>query len=250
MPTYWEMIHNLFHTKSVEVEPPKRRGRNKPKTNRGEGDTKKPAPFDNCQTPPYALDPLMKYIDLSKPIWEPATGEGFLVNGLKVRGATNIIQTGITTGQNYFEYEPEEEDYIQVTNCPFSLKYKWMKRAYLLGKPFAILVPVETLAAEKGQKMFHEFGLKLLLTESRVNFKMPDKGWGGAGAQFPVAWFTYGLPLESDIVYLGPMPTKYAWEKTPVCRVCEQAEDEPHLYFCPGSGEAAWEPQMITQAQE
>jgi len=35
---------------------------------------------------------------------------------------------------------------------------------------------------------------------------MPNKGWEGT-AQFPVAWFTHGFNLPSDIVYDGTVGT-------------------------------------------
>lgn len=35
----------------------------------------------------------------------------------------------------------------------------------------------------------------------RVNFKMPRKGLDGAGAWFPVAWFTYGLNIGQQMTF-------------------------------------------------
>jgi hypothetical protein len=33
----------------------------------------------------------------------------------------------------------------------------------------------------------------------RINFKMPNKGWTGTGAQFPTFWFTRGLNIGQNV---------------------------------------------------
>lgn len=53
----------------------------KPKTNRA-GDTNAPAGYDACQTPPYALAPLLPFIKPDWAVWEPAAGEGSIVEAL------------------------------------------------------------------------------------------------------------------------------------------------------------------------
>lgn len=169
------------------------------KTNRP-GDLYEPKGYDACQTPPHAVDPLLPYLPTDLVIWEPAQGEGFLVEAF-YDSSRRVIGSDILDGQNFFEYEPDEDWDVIVTNPPYSLKFKWLERCYQLGKPFALLLPVETLGAATSQAMFEQYGMELLLLNKRVNFKMPNKGWDGAGAQFPVAWFTWGLNLESSIVY-------------------------------------------------
>jgi hypothetical protein len=156
------------------------------------GDVYTPKGYDACQSPPYAIDPLAPYLRSSWKIWEPARGDGYLIDGLKYHGLTNIIESEILNGQNFFSYEPKSWD-CQVTNPPYSIKYKWLKRSYELGKPFALLLPVETLGAATAQKMFREYSIEVILLNKRINFKMPNKGWDGGGAQFPVAWFTWGI---------------------------------------------------------
>ncbi len=53
----------------------------KPKQNRA-GDATKSNTFDRCNTPAYALDPLLPYIQPSWTIWEPAAGTGTLLQAL------------------------------------------------------------------------------------------------------------------------------------------------------------------------
>jgi hypothetical protein len=159
-----------------------------------------PQGSDACQTPAYALDPLLPYLDRNWTVWEPASGEGLLVEGLYDRGFSDVIGTDLLTGLNFFEFEPPTWDCL-VTNPPFSLKFKWLERCYQLGKPFALLLSVETLGAQAAQDMFREFGVEVIFLNKRVNFKMPNKGWEGGGAQFPTAWFTWGLKLGTPMIF-------------------------------------------------
>lgn len=158
----------------------------------------KARPFDHCQTPPYALDPLIPYLPKAA-IWEPAAGEGYLVEGLYDAGF-NVVQSRIEDGQNFFDYEPDDWQ-AQVTNPPYSVKYQWLERSYQLGKPFALLLPVETLGAQSGQNLFRQYGLEIVFLDKRVDFKMPNAGWQGGGSQFPVAWFTWGLKIGKELTF-------------------------------------------------
>jgi len=172
--------------------------RQKPKENRA-GDIAELQPYDFCQTPPYALAPLLPYLSASMTIWESAAGEGLLAHTLRDYGC-NVVESDILTDQNFFEYEPPYWD-VLVTNPPFSIKYDWLARCYELGHPFALLMPVEVLGAAKAQALFTQYDLQVIFMSPRINFKMPQKGWEGGGAQFPTAWFTYRLDLERDMVF-------------------------------------------------
>ena len=170
----------------------------KPKQNAA-GDTSQSLGYDRCQTPFYALDPLIPYLDKNALIWEPAAGDGHIVAKLTDERHM-IFGTDILTGHNFFEYEPGEYD-CQVTNPPYSIKYEWLKKSYELDKPFALLMPIEIMGAAKGQRLFQKYGVEIILLDKRVNFKMPNKGYGRSGAQFPTAWFTWRLGIGREITY-------------------------------------------------
>lgn len=40
---------------------------------------------------------------------------------------------------------------------------------------------------------------KLIYVTPRINFKMPNKGWGGAGAQFPTCWYLWNFDKYGQI---------------------------------------------------
>jgi hypothetical protein len=170
----------------------------KPKTNRA-GNEKKSKKYDRCQTPHYALDPLIPFVPHKWLIWESASGDGQVATKLLLE-SYGVVESDLLTGQNFFEYEPDKWD-CQITNPPYSVKFRWIARSYQLGKPWALLMPVEAMGAAKAQRLFDEYGIEIILLDKRVNFKMPDKGYEGKGAQFPTAWYTWGLGLGRSLTY-------------------------------------------------
>lgn len=168
----------------------------KPKQNR-KSDPNQSLPMDRCETPAYALDPLLPYLTRCVVIWEPACGSGRITRVLEAQGY-DVLETDILDGDNFFDtYPPCRWDAI-VTNPPYSIKPQWIRRCYDLGQPFALLVPVETIGTGEVQRMMEEHGAELLLLNKRVNFYMPSGK--GSSAQFPVLWFCWRL-LPAPIVY-------------------------------------------------
>ena len=164
----------------------------KPKENKGYNI----GTYDECQTPPYALEPLIPYLNINHLIWESASGKGTLVRKLREYHYT-VISTDITRDQDFFL----ERHYgaTIVTNPPYSIKYDWLEHCYLTGNPFALLMPVEMLGTAKGQDLFKRYGIEMIFMSPRVDFYMPHKGYEGGGAQFPTAWFTWKLNLPAQI---------------------------------------------------
>lgn len=163
-----------------------------------------PQGMDACQTPPYAIDPLLPYLQEGWNIWEPACGEGYLEGALYDSGFS-VTPSDILTGQNFFEFDPGNWDCL-ITNPPFSIKYQWLERCYQLGKPFALLLQVEVLGTKTAQEMFEKYGVEIIFVRPRINFKMPNKGWDGGGSQFPTAWFTWGLNVGRQMTFARVVP--------------------------------------------
>lgn len=175
----------------------------KPKRNYKSG-KHTPTTMDNCQTPAYALDPLLPFLNLFWPkpvIWEPACGEGYLVAALRDAGC-QVVGSDILTGQDFFSYEPDEWD-ILITNPPYgiSVKYPWIERCFKLGKPFALLVTGETICALSAQIHMEKYGAEVMLLDHRIHYKMPFKqSWEDSNAHFPSIWLCHGI-LPSPLVY-------------------------------------------------
>lgn len=165
-----------------------------------------PSGVDACQTPDYAIYPLLPYLRDEWVYWEPAMGKGYLLNSLRKRNY-KAFGSDITNGLNFFDVVPGFLEFHHcswdciLTNPPYSIKYQWISHCYDLGKPWMLLMPLETLGAESGQSLFEKYGMELIVFTPRINFEMPIKGDKGSGAQFPTAWFTSGLNIGRQITY-------------------------------------------------
>jgi hypothetical protein len=152
---------------------------------------------DEFQTPAHALDPLLPHLHKYKRIWEPACGKGNLVHALTEHGH-DVVGTDILTGHDFCMWQPDEWDAI-VTNPPYRYKQEFLERAYLLGKPFAFLMPLTTLETEKRQRLFREYGLEVIFVPKRINFETPSGN--GTGAWFATAWFTWGFDIGRQMTF-------------------------------------------------
>lgn len=186
---------------------------NKPKNNYSPGGQ------DVMQTPPHALEPLLPLLSPDWTIWESAVGpERLLMKRLELLGFT-VIGTDISLSPvfDYFTYQPKAWT-VQITNPPYNARdrYNWIKRAFELGRPWALLMPYETSFASRFRVLAAQYhnkpwSIDILVPERRVSYKTPNYGWGtlvydeskdqmvmkGDSAQFPSAWFTWGLNAGS-----------------------------------------------------
>lgn len=152
----------------------------------------------SCIPPHYAVDPILKYIPKDKIIWCPFDEEwSAFYKKLKEEGY-NVIRSSLKDGQDFFTYEPEKWDII-VSNPPFSNKDKVLERLYSLEKPFAILLPLNSLQGKTRFKFFKQ-GIQLLSFDSRISFHKPDNmNIVIKGSPFATAYFCKDL-LPKDLI--------------------------------------------------
>ncbi len=151
-------------------------------------------PYDELYTPYEALRYLLPFLPEGR-IWESAPGTGNIVGMLEHEGHEVVWEN-----RDYFEWEPDEWDYM-VTNPPFSLKARWLERANLLSKPYAILLPVTSLGARNVQQQLMSEA-EILFLPRRIDFTGKNAPW------FAVAWFTKGLSLPEQLVFIGDSDVK------------------------------------------
>lgn len=178
---------------------------------------------DRCQTPQYALDPLYPYLRPHWIIWECACGECNLVNGLRSKGY-QVFAGDIFNGQDFFKYQPSRFDMI-LTNPPYSLKIPFLQRCYDLGKPFALLLPVEILGVGAAQRMFERYGMEVLLLNRRIDFATVNTSFEKSSSWFPSAWFCSGLNIGQQITYANI--TKRPDSQLPLFAPFDKAQDVP-----------------------
>lgn len=84
MTIFVNRLFDIPDTVSAIVEDKPKRKR-KPKQNAA-GDPSVSNPKDQCQTPDYAVQPLLPYLPAGATIWECAAGEGLLAEAVENAG--------------------------------------------------------------------------------------------------------------------------------------------------------------------
>jgi len=149
-------------------------------------------------SPFYIVDHIIKYLPKDKIIWCPFDEEwSAFYQRLKEEGF-NVVRSCLMEGHNFFEYEPDDWD-ILVSNPPFSLKDKVIERLYLFNKPFAILLPLNSLQGKTRFKYFKE-GVQILSFDARVSYHDKEHMDNTVkGSPFATAYFCKDL-LPNDLI--------------------------------------------------
>lgn len=149
-------------------------------------------------TPAYAVDHIIKYLPKNKIIWCPFSEEWSMFYRRLIEEGYRVVRSSLSEGQNFFEYEPEKFDLI-VDNPPFSLKDKVLERLYSFNKPFAILLPLNSLQGKTRYKYFKQ-GIQLLSFDARVCYHDREHMENVVkGSPFATAYFCRDL-LPKDLI--------------------------------------------------
>ena len=139
--------------------------------------------YDECYTPCDQVLPLLEYLDKNKTYYEATSGfSSQIVDGFK-KYEYNIMPSG---DKDFFDCSVDDIQDGIVTNPPYSIKDKFIKHCYELGKPFALFLPVASMQGGKRGQMFMEYGMSCLVYKYRVDFT------GGGSPPFGNAWFMHG----------------------------------------------------------
>ncbi len=123
---------------------------------------------DECYTPAYGVEPILKYIPKDKIVWCPFdTAESEFVK--QINKQNKVIYSHIDNGQDFFKYEPDRWD-ILISNPPFTNKKKYFERALNFDKPFALLMSLTWLNDAAPKQLFMEKDLQLLMFDKRMKF--------------------------------------------------------------------------------
>lgn len=103
-------------------------------------------------------------------IWCPFdTKDSNYVKVFKENGF-GVIHTHISMGQDFFEQEVPECNYI-ISNPPYSIKSEIFKRLYSIGKPFAMLINFQGIFDNRERfELFKNNKVELLWLSPRVNY--------------------------------------------------------------------------------
>ena len=149
---------------------------------------------DEMFTPPILVQPILKYIKAKSIIWCPFdTDKSEFSIAFREHGH-KVINSHIWHGQDFFEFEPKEYDYI-ISNPPFSEKLEVLYRLYRLNKPFAMIFGLPILNYQIIGEFFlnQNSDLQLLIVDKKVSFN-------GKTASFNNSYFCRKM-LPKDIIF-------------------------------------------------
>ena len=124
---------------------------------------------DECYTPAYGVEPIVKYINKEWIVWCPFdTKESEFFKVLTSHGI-KVITSHINEGKDFFTYEPENWNCI-ISNPPFTNKRKFFERALSFDKPFALIMSNTWLNDSAPKQLFKDKDLQLLMFDKRMKF--------------------------------------------------------------------------------
>ena len=129
---------------------------------------------DECYTPDYAVKPILKYIPKEAIVWCPFdTEESEFVK--QISKTNKVIFSHIKTGQDFYNYEPNEKWDIIVSNPPFTNKRGIFERTLSFNKPFALIMSNTWLNDSAPKQLFSEKDLQLLMFDKRIKYDDNNK---------------------------------------------------------------------------
>lgn len=154
---------------------------------------------DRYPTPAPVTHALLDYLELDEGtrIWEPACGEGHMVNVLKGRG--HIVQNSdILTGVDFLAQKELKGDWI-ITNPPFYLAEDFIRHAHSL-KPegICLLLKSQYWHASKRLRLFNEFRPEAVLPLTwRPDFLFGKKSGAPTMEVLWTVWRANYKPIET-----------------------------------------------------
>lgn len=158
---------------------------------------------DEYYTPSYAVYPIMEKLKPGSTIWCPFdTAESNYVKTFGDNGF-NVIHTHIFDGQDFFQWQVPECDYI-ISNPPYSLKGEVFKRLYEIGKPFAMLINFQGIFDHKDRfELFKNNRVEMLWLSPRVNY-IKESGSNPSGVPFQSGYLCCGIcEQQLEFVHLN-----------------------------------------------
>lgn len=143
---------------------------------------------DDFNTPAEAWELMAQFVNVKeKTVWCPFYNDGAITcNYPKI----------IHQNRDFFSYEPSKYHMV-IDNPPYSIKKEVIQKLMENGKPFALLIPLDTILR------------KFLLTHSKGDFTViiPKSVYKFKGKHKTItvntAWFCWNMKLGSPIIWEG-----------------------------------------------
>lgn len=135
---------------------------------------------DECYTPAVAMEPLLRHLPYwVKNVWCPCDKpESEIVKALVDSGRT-VLATHIDTGDDFLSgigYAPAAD--MIITNPPYSNKDDFIEHCIKLGKPWALLLPLDSLCGKRRFDLYQEANnIGVITIHDRLDFTGKGKNW-------------------------------------------------------------------------
>lgn len=150
--------------------------------------------YNELYTPEIAIFPLLKHIPKEGIYWECTDFGGSKITEVLEKSGRKVVVSHINSGVDFFKDTIDTHfDYI-ITNPPYSLKDKFLQRAYEIGKPFCFLLPITALEGVRRGELYRKYGVQVLVLDRRVDFTGKKSNW------FNVSWFCWKM-LPKDLIF-------------------------------------------------
>jgi hypothetical protein len=155
---------------------------------------------DVYETPPEAVQALLRVERLPQRVWEPACGPGSIVEALRNRGhsvrATDLIDYGCPDSESRIDFLMElnagDAEAI-VTNPPFKLAAEFVQHGLALVPVVIMLLRLAFLESERRSEILDRGRLARVHVFRERLPMMHRHGWNGpkSTSQVPYAWFVW-----------------------------------------------------------
>lgn len=142
---------------------------------------------DDYSTPVEAYELLFNYIPRDKTNWDPFYCDGLL----NVPTDTTFIHKN----KDFFTYEPTKYDFI-VSNPPYSIKQKVFERCETIGKPYALLVPFDSIERQYMNNIMKTKDVSVIIPKTRYKFNENK-----FTPPFKAVWVCIGFNLNKQLIF-------------------------------------------------
>lgn len=151
---------------------------------------------DECYTPAYGVEPILKYIPKGAVVWCPFDKWDSEFVRQIIKNGNVVISSHIDTGQDFYKWEPQMKWDIIISNPPFTGKRKIFERALSFNKPFALVMSNTWLNDSAPKQLFKDKELQLLMFDKRMKF-IQEEGKVNNKITFSSSYYCYNfLPKQ------------------------------------------------------
>lgn len=172
---------------------------------------------DFYATPPVAVEALLRVESLPKDLWEPACGDGAIVNILRNNGhdvlATDLVYRGCEQsfyGVDFLFEQGNRDRPTIITNPPFKLAEEFLEHALKLTSRVYFLLRLAFLESERRSYLLDQGWLHRVWVFRKRLPMMHRHGWEGrkANSGMAFAWFVFDTSKKQDTII-----KRLSWER-------------------------------------